>query len=55
MDKLREGCDILVAKPDRLLSILRRDALCEGKPNVIPVISLEELTFVVYDEADELL
>lgn len=48
-EKLRQGCDVLVATPGRLLHILRRDL---GKRRTI---SVEQLEFVVYDETDELL
>ena len=48
-EKLRQGCDILVATPGRRLHLLRRDL---GKRQTI---SVEQVEFVVYDEADEVL
>ena len=46
--KLQQGRDILIATPGRLIHFLRRNL---GKRQTI---SVEQVEFVVYDEADEL-
>ena len=50
--KLSEGCDILVATPGRLLDFLRQSTRVSGRKQFL---SLDQLRFIVYDEADELL
>lgn len=55
MNKLGQGCDILVATTGRLLAILREKALQFGNPKYRDILSLDNLSFIVYDEADELL
>ena len=50
--KLSEGCDILVATPGRLLALMRQSVRVLGKKQFF---SLDQLRFVVLDEADELL
>ncbi len=55
LNELDEGCDILVATPGRLLSMLRRDALNFGQPQYHSKLSLANLHHIVYDEADELM
>ena len=50
LDKLHQGCDVLIATPGRLLSLLGRGVL-GGRVS----LSLSQLQFIVYDEADELM
>ena len=52
LQKLGEGCDILVATPGRLLNLMRRSIRVFGKRQFL---SLDNLRFIVYDEADALL
>ena len=52
MKKLSEGCDILVATPGRLLDFLRQSTRAFGRKQFL---SLDQLRFILYDEADELL
>ena len=52
LQKLSEGCDILVATPGRLLDLMQRSTRVFGKKQFL---SLDNLRFIVYDEADELL
>lgn len=52
LQKLGEGCDILVATPGRLLDLMRRSIRVFGKRRFL---SLDNLRFIVYDEADALL
>ena len=52
LQKLGEGCDILVATPGRLLDLMRRSIRVFGKRQFL---SLDNLRFIVYDEADALL
>ena len=52
LDKLRGGCDILIATPGRLLDFLRKSTRVFGRRQFL---SLDRLQFVVYDEVDALL
>ena len=52
LQKLSEGCDILVATPGRLLALMRQSTRVFGKKQFL---SWDSLRFIVYDEADELL
>ena len=47
---LHRGCDILVATPGRLIDMLRGSYIDRHK-----ALSLENLSHMVWDEADELL
>lgn len=56
LQKLSDGCDILIATPGRLLSFLKRSMLVKkGFSAPQPVLSLANLQFIVYDEADYLM
>ena len=50
--KLSEGCDILIATPGRLLDFMRQSTRVFGTKQFL---SLDNLRFIVYDEADALL
>ena len=52
LQKLSEGCDILVATPGRLLDLMQRSTRVFGKKQFL---SWDNLRFMVFDEADELL
>ena len=52
LDKLKGGCDILIATPGSLLDFLRKSTRVFGRRQFL---SLDRLQFVVYDEADALL
>lgn len=52
VQKLSEGCHILVATPGRLLTLIQRSARAFGGEEYM---STDLLRFFVYDEADELL
>lgn len=45
MDKIRRGCDVLIATPGRLIDIMER-------PNVL---TFKRVKYMVVDEADEML
>ena len=49
LDKLRGGCDILIATPGRLLDFLRKSTRVFGKRQFL---SPSRLRIMVYDEAD---
>ncbi len=55
VQKLSAGCDILIATPGRLLSFLKRSILTKGLFPPQPLLSLRNLQFMVFDEADKLL
>lgn len=46
------GCDVLIATPGRLLELCSVD---ENRPDILPSVSLADVTYFVLDEADRLL
>ena len=59
LEKLSEGCDVLIATPGRLLSFLRRGVIypknnASARQTPYEALSLANLQLMLYDESDEL-
>lgn len=52
LDKLSQGCDILIATPGRLLDLMRQSTRVFSKKQIL---SLDNLRFLTFGETDELL